>query len=150
MNFKFSLNTTKEGNTSSQLFSEILFFNSFLLFRFISLVGDTTSTIPATRRLVFSFWVVHSTTYQIRKNFIEKAFESIIKMGNLYSAVLKNVVAERNDFFKHLRCCPHKVGGIFFIFAKFLRCISDMGELPSKVLTLMSNVITHETYRRNL
>ena len=66
----------------------------------MSFLGDTKSTIPATRRLVSNFWVVHSTKYQVRKRFDGKAFESVIEMGNLYSVVVKNVVAETNDFFQ--------------------------------------------------
>ena len=84
----------------------------------------------------------------MRKRFVEKAFESIMGMGNLYSVVLEKVAAERIDFFKHLRCCSLKVGDVF-IFRKDFLCISDMGEWWSRVLTLMSNLITHEIYRRN-
>ena len=36
----------------------------------------------------------------MRKRFNGKAFESVIEMGNLYSVVVKNVVAETNDFFQ--------------------------------------------------
>ena len=36
----------------------------------------------------------------MRKHFVEKAFESITEMDNLYSAVVENVVAEANDFFQ--------------------------------------------------
>ena len=31
---------------------------------------------------------------------LEKAFESMIEMGNLYSVVVEIIVAEANDFFK--------------------------------------------------
>ena len=67
--------------------------------RFISVIDDTKSTIPATRRLVFNFWVVHSVKYQVRK-----AFESVIEMGNLWSAVVENVAVETGDL-KRFRCC---------------------------------------------
>ena len=33
---------------------------------------------------------------------LEKAFESIADMGNLYSAVVENIVAETNDFFSSI------------------------------------------------
>ena len=69
-------------------------------FGFISLFDDTAGTIPATRRLVFDFWVINSTTYEVQKNLLEKAFESMIEMGNLYSVVVEIIVAEANDFFK--------------------------------------------------
>ena len=36
----------------------------------------------------------------MRKRFVGKAFESVIEMGNLYSVVVENVVAETNDFFQ--------------------------------------------------
>ena len=51
------------------MFSVILFFS---LFRFISLLDDTASTIPTTKRIVFNFWVVHSTTNQVLNNFVGK------------------------------------------------------------------------------
>ena len=38
--------------------------------------------------------------YQVRKRSAWKAFESVIEMGNLYSALVENVVAETNDFFQ--------------------------------------------------
>ena len=48
---------------------------------------------------------------------MEKAFKSNIEINKLYSAVVKNVVAETNDFFKHLLLlAAFNVGGNFFIF----------------------------------
>ena len=48
---------------------------------------------------------------------MEKAFKSNIEINKLYSAVVKNVVDETNDFFKHLLLlAAFKVGGNFFIF----------------------------------
>ena len=38
--------------------------------------------------------------YQVQKHFVGKAFESVIKMDNLDSVVVKNVLAETNDYFQ--------------------------------------------------
>ena len=42
----------------------------------------------------------------MQKRFVGKAFESVIEMGNLHSAVMENVVAERNDFFQAFSLLP--------------------------------------------
>ena len=55
------------------------------------MLGDTRSTIPATKR---------QPRVKCEKIFVGKAFESIVEMGNLYSIVMENVVAETNDFFQ--------------------------------------------------
>ena len=92
--------------------SAMLFLIQLWFFKFILLLDYTASNISATRRLV---WVVHSTiqkwlesSIQLRikceKIFLEKAFEAIMEMDNLYSVIVEDVVAETNDFLKHLHC----------------------------------------------
>ena len=100
LNFRFS--QTLPRKAIPQINCLIQYFRIGLCsFRSISLLDDT-SIIPTTRRLAFNFWVVHSTTYQVRKCFVRKAFESVIKMENIYSVVVENVVAETNNFFQAL------------------------------------------------
>ena len=36
--------------------------------------------------------------------FLEKAFEAIMEMDNLYPVIVEDAVAEANDFLKHLHC----------------------------------------------
>ena len=64
----------------------------------MSLLHDTTSTIPATRRLVFNIWAPIQPHIKCEKLLLEKALEYIIDMDNLNSVVGENVEAETNDF----------------------------------------------------
>ena len=128
----------------------------------ISLLSDTTSTIPATRRLVFSFWVVHLTTYQVRKHFVGKDFESITEMDNLDTVAKENAVAETNDFFRHLRCCwrrhltfstqssRNSWRQLFHFSKNFYFLYRIWGNCRATFLTLISNLIANKIYSRNL
>ena len=83
---------------------------------------------------------------------MEKSFDSIVEMDNLYSILVENVVvAEASDFVQALALLL----GAFYVFnveypktfeatllfpQKFILGISERSKLPSKVLALMSNV----------
>ena len=76
---------------------------------------------------------------------LEKALESIIEMDKLIPVAEENVVAETNVFNAEW---PKKLEATFLFVQKLLLCISDIGELPSKLLTLISKLITNQIYRK--
>ena len=83
---------------------------------------------------------------------MEKSFDSIVEMDNLYSILVENVVvAETSDFVQAFALLlgafyvfnveyPKKLEATLLFFQKFTPGISDRSKLPSKVLTLMSNL----------
>ena len=83
---------------------------------------------------------------------MEKSFDSIVEMDNLYSILVGNVVvAETSDFVETFTLLlgafyifnveyPKKLEATLLFFQKFILGISDRSKLPSKVLTLMSNL----------
>ena len=83
---------------------------------------------------------------------MEKSFDSIVEMDNLYSTLVGNVVvAETSDFVETFALLlsafyifnveyPKKLKATLLFFQKFVLGISDRSKLPSKVLTLMSNL----------
>ena len=117
-------------------------------FRFISLFGDVKSVIPVMRRPIFNVSAISSTLYKVWK----KSFDSIVEMDNLYSILVENVVvAETSDFVQPFALLlgaffvfnieyPKKLETTLLFFQKFILGISDRSKLPSKVLTLMSNL----------
>ena len=82
-------------------------------------------------------------------------------MNNLYSVIVENVVVETNNIFQ-VFALPVAVFNVFnlrvtqtvrdsiYFFHKCFLFMTDMSELLTKVLTLMSNFIVNEIYRRNL
>ena len=84
----------------------------------------------------------------MRKHFVGKAFKSIIEMDN--SVVMENIVAEANVFFSSIFVTPKQLETTLLFSQKILLFISDMSEMSIKVLTLMSNLIANEVYRRNV
>ena len=83
---------------------------------------------------------------------MEKSFDSIVEMDNLYSILVENVVvAETSDFVQTFALLlgafyvfnieyPKKLEATLLFFQKFILGISDRSKLPSKVLKLMSNL----------
>ena len=83
---------------------------------------------------------------------MEKSFDSIVEMDNLYSILVGNVVvAETSDFVETFTLLlgafyifnveyPKKLEATLLLFQKIILGISDRSKLPSKVLTLMSNL----------
>ena len=83
---------------------------------------------------------------------MEKSFDSIVEMDNLYSILVENVVvAETSDFVQAFALLlgafyvfnleyPKKLEATLLFFQKFILGISDRSKLPSKVLTWMSNL----------
>ena len=83
---------------------------------------------------------------------VEKSFDSIVEMDNLYSILVENVVAaETSDFVQAFALLlgafyvfnveyPKKLQATLLFFQKFILGISDRSKLPSKDLTLMSNL----------
>ena len=83
---------------------------------------------------------------------MEKSFDSIVEMDNLYSILVENVVvAETSDFVQAFALLlgafyvfnleyPKKLEATLLFFQKFILGISDRSKLPSKVLILISNL----------
>ena len=83
---------------------------------------------------------------------MEKSFDSVAEMDNFYSILVENVVvAETSDFVQAFALLlgafyvfnveyPKKLEATLLFFQKFILGISDRSKLPSKVLTLMSNL----------
>ena len=83
---------------------------------------------------------------------VEKSFDSIAQMDNLYSILVENVVvAETSDFVQAFALLlgafyvfnveyPKKLEATLLFFQKFILGISDRSKLPSKVLILISNL----------
>ena len=83
---------------------------------------------------------------------MEKSFDSIVEMNKLYSILMENVVvAETSDFVQAFALLlgafyvfnveyPNKLEATLLFFQKFILDLSDRTKLPSKVLTLMSNL----------
>ena len=83
------------------------------------------------------------------KVFCWKSFESITEMDNIYSVVVENVVTETNEFFQVFALLlaalnvfsveqSKQLDAASLFSQKFLLFISDMSELPSKVLQSVS------------
>ena len=83
---------------------------------------------------------------------MEKSFDSIVEMDNLYSILVENVVVEEtSDFVQAFALLlgafyifnveyPKKLEAMLLFFQRFILGISDRSKLPSKVLALMSNL----------
>ena len=83
---------------------------------------------------------------------MEKSFDSIVEMDNLYSILVENVVVEEtSDFVQAFALLlgafcifnvkyPKKLEATLLFFQRFILGISDRSKLPSKVLALMSNL----------
>ena len=83
---------------------------------------------------------------------MEKSFDSVVEMDNFYSILVENVVvAETSDFVQAFALLlgafyilnveyPKKLEATLLFFQKFILGISGRSKLPSKVLTLMSNL----------
>ena len=83
---------------------------------------------------------------------MEKSFDSIVEMDNLYSILVENVVVEEtSDFVQAFALLlgafcifnveyPKKLEATLLFFQGFILGISDRSKLPSKVLALMSNL----------
>ena len=82
---------------------------------------------------------------------MEKSFDSIAQMDNLYSILVENVVvAETSGFVQAFALLlgafyvfnveyPNKLEATLLFFQKFILDLSARTKLPSKVLRLMSN-----------
>ena len=81
LDFQFSRTLPRKAIPQVNFLVQYFVSSCLCCVRFILLLEDATRIIPVTRKLAFNFWVFHSTTSQVVKNFVKKVVRICYRSG---------------------------------------------------------------------